>query len=88
MRDAMLEKQAAQTLKQKQRERVQSKMGKMDIDYQQLNDAFFKHQTKPELTRFGEVYSFKEGNSFQVVREENVEDKVSCSNDAIGWSRA
>jgi len=56
MRDAMLEKQAAQTLKQKQRERVQPKMGKMDIDYQQLHDAFFRNQTKPELTRFGEVY--------------------------------
>lgn len=56
MRDAVLEKQAEQTLKQKQRERVQPKMGKMDIDYQKLYDAFFRHQTKPELTRFGDVY--------------------------------
>ena len=56
MRDALLEKQAAQTLKQKQRERVQPKMGKMDIDYQVMHDAFFKKQVKPELTRFGEVY--------------------------------
>ncbi|KAH6604980.1 spliceosome associated [Trichoderma cornu-damae] len=56
MRDAVLEKQAEQTLKQKQRERVQPKMGKLDIDYQRLYDAFFRFQTKPELTRFGEVY--------------------------------
>ncbi|KAK0651369.1 hypothetical protein B0T16DRAFT_345149 [Cercophora newfieldiana] len=56
MRDAVLEKQAEQTLKQKQRERVQPKMGKLDIDYQKLYDAFFRHQTKPELTRFGDVY--------------------------------
>jgi splicing factor 3B subunit 2 len=56
MRDAVLEKQAEQTLKQKQRERVQPKMGKLDIDYQKLYDAFFRFQTKPELTRFGEVY--------------------------------
>jgi len=51
-----LEKQAEQTLKQKQRERVQPKMGKLDIDYQKLYDAFFRFQTKPSLTRFGDVY--------------------------------
>jgi len=56
MRDAVLEKQAEQTLKQKQRERVQPKMGKLDIDYQKLYDAFFRFQTKPALTRFGDVY--------------------------------
>lgn len=56
MRDAQLEKEAEKTLKQKQRDRVQPKMGKLDIDYQKLYDAFFKHQTKPPLTRFGEVY--------------------------------
>ncbi|KAF6821345.1 splicing factor 3b [Colletotrichum sojae] len=56
MRDAVLEKQEQQSLKQKQRERVAPKMGKLDIDYQKLYDAFFRFQTKPELTRFGEVY--------------------------------
>lgn len=56
MRDTVLEKQAEQTLKQKQRERVQGKMGKLDIDYQKLYEAFFRHQTKPNLTRYGEVY--------------------------------
>ncbi|PFH60139.1 hypothetical protein XA68_11381 [Ophiocordyceps unilateralis] len=56
MRDAVLEKEAEQSLKQKQRARVQPKMGKLDIDYQKLYDAFFRFQTKPELTRFGEVY--------------------------------
>lgn len=56
MRDAVLEKQNEASLKQKQRERVQPKMGKLDIDYQKLYEAFFKFQTKPELTRYGEVY--------------------------------
>lgn len=56
MRDAVLEKQNEASLKQRQRERVQPKMGKLDIDYQKLYEAFFRHQTKPELTRFGEVY--------------------------------
>ncbi|KAK8087173.1 hypothetical protein PG994_002147 [Apiospora phragmitis] len=63
MRDAVLEKQAEQTLKQKQRERVQPKMGKLDIDYQKLYDAFFRFQEKPNLTRFGEVYY--EGKEFE-----------------------
>lgn len=56
MRDAALEKQNEATLKQRQRERVQPKMGKLDIDYQKLYEAFFRFQTKPELTRYGEVY--------------------------------
>ncbi|RJE26087.1 splicing factor 3b [Aspergillus sclerotialis] len=56
MRDAALDKQEQSTLKQKQRERVQPKMGRLDIDYQKLYEAFFRFQTKPELTRYGEVY--------------------------------
>jgi splicing factor 3B subunit 2 len=63
MRDAVLEKQNDQTLKQRQRERVNPKMGKLDIDYQRLYEAFFRFQTKPELTRFGEVYY--EGKEFE-----------------------
>lgn len=56
MRDAVLEKQADQTMKQRQRERVQGKTGKLDVDYQKLYEAFFRRQTKPNLTRYGEVY--------------------------------
>lgn len=63
MRDAALEKQEQSTLKQKQRERVQPKMGRLDIDYQKLYEAFFQFQTKPELTRYGEVYY--EGKEFE-----------------------
>ncbi|KAF3990699.1 hypothetical protein FT663_01544 [Candidozyma haemuli var. vulneris] len=44
------------TLKKQQRERVQPKMGKLDIDYQKLHDAFFKFQTKPRHLKFGELY--------------------------------
>ena len=40
----------------KMRERMQPKLGRMDIDYQVLHDAFFKHQTKPQLSIHGEVY--------------------------------
>ena len=57
-RDAVKEKEANMTLKAKTRERVQPKMGKIDIDYQKLHDAFFKFQTKPPVTLFGEMYVF------------------------------
>ncbi|KAJ5095172.1 hypothetical protein N7532_007463 [Penicillium argentinense] len=63
MRDAALDKQEQSSLKQKQRERVQPKMGKLDIDYQKLYEAFFRFQTKPELTRYGEIYY--EGKEFE-----------------------
>ncbi|PSR83123.1 hypothetical protein BD289DRAFT_291428 [Coniella lustricola] len=80
MRDAVLEKQAEQSLKQKQRERVQGKVGKLDIDYQKLYDAFFRFQTKPDLTRFGDLYHegkeweadyryFKPGEASDSLRE-------------------
>ncbi|KAF2717818.1 DUF382-domain-containing protein [Polychaeton citri CBS 116435] len=56
MRAAVLEKQEEASLKSRQRERVQPKMGRLDIDYQKLYEAFFRRQTKPQLTRYGEVY--------------------------------
>jgi splicing factor 3B subunit 2 len=56
IREAVKEKEASMTLKAKTRERVQPKMGKVDIDYQKLHDAFFKHMTKPPTTGFGEMY--------------------------------
>jgi splicing factor 3B subunit 2 len=51
------------------RERVQPKMGKLDIDYQKLHDAFFRFQTKPQLTMYGEVYY--EGKEY----ETNLKDR-------------
>lgn len=63
MRDAIKEKEANMSLKAKTRERVQPKMGKVDIDYQKLHDAFFKFMTKPNVTIFGELYY--EGKEFE-----------------------
>ena len=42
MRQALEEKEDAKSLKQKTRERVRPKMGKLTIDYQKLHDAFFR----------------------------------------------
>ena len=43
-------------MKQKMRERVRPKMGKIDIDYQKLHDAFFRWQIKPKMTIHGDLY--------------------------------
>ncbi|TFY75014.1 hypothetical protein EWM64_g9000 [Hericium alpestre] len=67
-RDAVKEKEANMSLKAKTRERVQPKMGKIDIDYQKLHDAFFKFQTKPPVTDFGEMYY--EGKEFETSLKE------------------
>ena len=50
-------------LKQKQKDKMQPKMGKLDIDYQVLHDAFFKHQNKPNFSIMGDVYY--EGKEFE-----------------------
>ncbi|RLV90540.1 Pre-mRNA-splicing factor [Spathaspora sp. JA1] len=44
------------TIRQQQREKVQPKMGRLDIDYSKLHDAFFKYQTKPRIFGYGDVY--------------------------------
>lgn len=64
MRQAYLEKAESQTIKQKGRERMRPGMGKLDIDYQILHDAFFRHQTRPPMTAMGDLYY--EGKEFDV----------------------
>ncbi|KAF5840669.1 hypothetical protein DUNSADRAFT_15912 [Dunaliella salina] len=73
MRQGYTEKESTKSLQSKQRARMQPKMGKMDIDYQVLHDAFFKYQTKPKLTQLGEMYY--EGKEFE-ARVENAKPGV------------
>lgn len=56
MRQAVAEKEDTKTLKAKMREKVRPKMGKIEIDYQKLHDAFFRWQTKPKMTQHGDLY--------------------------------
>ncbi len=56
MRNAMSEVDEAGGLKGRQRGKMKPKMGRLDIDYQKLHDAFFRFQTKPKLSRFGDMY--------------------------------
>lgn len=56
-RDALMEDEAKQSARQRNRGRVNPKMGHMDVDYKVLYDAFFKYQTKPKnLTSWGDLY--------------------------------
>ncbi|KAF4793884.1 splicing factor 3B subunit 2 [Turdus rufiventris] len=67
-REALKEKEEQRTMKSKMREKVRPKMGKIDIDYQKLHDAFFKWQTKPKLTIHGDLYY--EGKEFETQLRE------------------
>jgi len=75
IRATVMEKENAKKLKGKQKERMQPKMGKIDIDYQVLHDAFFKFQTKPRMTRHGDTYY--EGKEFEVALREKKPGQVS-----------
>jgi len=75
IRATVMEKENAKKLKGKQKERMQPKMGKIDIDYQVLHDAFFKYQTKPLLTRHGDTYY--EGKEHEVQLREKKPGQVS-----------
>lgn len=68
MREALQEKEDAKSMKTKMREKVRPKMGKIDIDYQKLHDAFFKWQIKPKLTIHGDLYY--EGKEFETRLKE------------------
>lgn len=52
----MKEREVGKLMKQRMRDRMNPKLGKLDIDYQILHDAFFKYQTKPKMTGYGDVF--------------------------------
>ena len=51
----MKEKEAAARRSARRRARLNPKLGKMDLDYQKLHDAFYRFQTKPDLTGHGDL---------------------------------
>jgi len=68
MRQALQDKEDQRTMKTKMREKVRPKLGKIDIDYQKLHDAFFRYQTKPRMTIHGDLYY--EGKEFEIRLKE------------------
>ena len=56
-RDATHQKDEDKSLRVKTKEKLQPKMGKLNLDYEKLHAAFFKFQTKPpRMTTFGDLY--------------------------------
>lgn len=83
MREAVQEKEDAKSLKSKMREKIRPKMGKIDIDYQKLHDAFFKWQTKPNLTMHGDLYY--EGKEFETrLKDKKPGDLTTELRSALG----
>merc|ERR1719228_1198142 len=83
MREALQEKEEQKGLKSKMREKVRPKLGKIDIDYQKLHDAFFKWQTKPRMTLHGDLYY--EGKEFEIrLKEKKPGDLTDELRTALG----
>ena len=83
MREALQEKEQEKSLKSKMREKVRPKLGKIDIDYQKLHDAFFKWQTKPRMTYHGDLYY--EGKEFEIrLKEKKPGDLTDDLRTALG----
>ncbi|XP_041970128.1 splicing factor 3B subunit 2 [Aricia agestis] len=83
MRASLQDKEETKTLKAKMRERARPKLGKIDIDYQKLHDAFFKWQTKPRMTIHGDLYY--EGKEFETrLREKKPGDLSEELRTALG----
>nr|CCA26273.1 conserved hypothetical protein [Albugo laibachii Nc14] len=75
VRGVDIEEDAKKTSKQKSRERMQPKVGRIDIDYQVLHDAFFRYQTKPDLSILGDLYY--EGKEFEVKLKSKIPGQLS-----------
>ncbi|TMW66033.1 hypothetical protein Poli38472_003798 [Pythium oligandrum] len=75
VREVAAEEDDKKKSKQKMRERMKPKMGRVDIDYQVLHDAFFKFQTKPKLSILGDLYY--EGKEFEVKFKAKVPGQLS-----------
>lgn len=56
LRDALAEADQGKSLKQRMREQVRPKTGQLAIEPDKLYDAFFRYQSKPKLSGFGELY--------------------------------
>jgi len=56
LRDALAEADANKSLKQRMREQVRPKTGRLAIEAEKLYDAFFRYQTKPKLSKVGQLY--------------------------------
>jgi len=83
MRQALQDKEDQRTMKTKMREKVRPKLGKIDIDYQKLHDAFFRYQTKPRMTIHGDLYY--EGKEFETrLKEKKPGDLSDDLRNALG----
>ena len=64
LRDSYAEREEQKSLKSKVKDTKTAKLGRIDIDYQVMHDAFFKFQTKPKMTKMGDLYF--EGKEYEI----------------------
>ena len=62
-RNTLKQREESMSLSAKAREKINPRLGKISLDYEVMYNAFFKYQTKPDLTGYGDVYF--EGKEFE-----------------------
>lgn len=65
VRQAILDAETSKSLSSKKRQRVKPQTGLFDSDPRVLHDAFFVQQTKPLMTKFGDIYF--EGKEYEIL---------------------
>lgn len=68
IRESVLTQENSMKSSQKAKARMQPRTGRIDVDYKVLHDAFFKYQTKPPMTKHGDLYY--ESKEFEVKIKE------------------
>ena len=63
-RSALRAREESMSMGAKARDKMNPRLGKLDLDYEKMYNAFFKWQTKPEMSPFGDIYY--EGKEFEV----------------------
>ncbi|KAI8093143.1 uncharacterized protein BX664DRAFT_329025 [Halteromyces radiatus] len=85
VRDNLKKQEQKKRQKTKKREQRRPKLGKMDLEYQALHDAFFRFQTKPHLTLHGDLYFERKEikSAFQNKKPGQLSDELK---EALGMS--
>ena len=85
-REAYLAEEAKKSRKQKQREKIRPRMGKVSLNLQELYNAFFVHQTKPDnMSIHGDIYY--EGKEYEINKSKFKPGHISARlREALGMS--
>ncbi|CAO3625188.1 unnamed protein product [Cunninghamella echinulata] len=84
-REKLKKQEMAKRSKTKKNQMRRPRLGKLDLEYEALYDAFFKYQTKPNLTIHGDLYEERKqiSSKFNIKTYGELSDKLK---EALGMT--